>query len=174
MPAVLGIVSAANAREHSPLMALRSLGGAVSRVPDDDTAYAYRRAELLVVTTAVGPKPVVEAGRSARRALWERLAPHVRGAYANFESLAADDDVAAVYPEPTYHRLAAVKRRYDPDNVFTGNLNVRPAKEPGKQGDHASAGQVIADPTPAHRGRGADAGMARKFADSAALPTSRD
>jgi FAD/FMN-containing dehydrogenase len=34
--------------------------------------------------------------------------------------------VAAVYPAATYARLAAVKREYDPDNVFARNLNVRP------------------------------------------------
>jgi FAD/FMN-containing dehydrogenase len=50
----------------------------------------------------------------------------VSGAYANFLTGATDADVAAVYPSPTYERLASVKRRYDPDNLFTGNLNVRP------------------------------------------------
>lgn len=58
--------------------------------------------------------------------IWEKLCPHVSGAYANFLTTATDDDVAAVYPAATYERLAAVKRRYDPNNLFAHNHNVRP------------------------------------------------
>ena len=99
----------------------------MSRVPDDATAYAHRRAELMFVTTVAGPAPVVEAAGPALDAVWRRLAPHVTGAYANFLSSATEADVAAIYPADTYRRLAAVKRRYDPGNLFAGNHNVRPA-----------------------------------------------
>ena len=54
------------------------------------------------------------------------LAPHVGGAYANFLSSAAATDVAAIYPAEVYNRLAAVKRQYDPGDLFAGNHNVRP------------------------------------------------
>jgi FAD/FMN-containing dehydrogenase len=80
----------------------------------------------MIVTTTVGPQPVVEAAGPALDAVWARLAPHVHGAYANFLTTATDEDVAAIYPTKTYERLAAVKRRYDPDNLFAGNHNVRP------------------------------------------------
>src|SRR5581483_7107501 len=96
------------------------------RVPDDATAYAHRDAELMFVTTIIGPAPVVEAARPGFDALWRRFAPHVSGAYPNFLSSATDEDVAAAYPAGTYRRLAAVKRRYDPANLFSGNHNVRP------------------------------------------------
>ena len=59
-------------------------------------------------------------------AIWEKLGPHVSGAYANFLTAATDEDVAAVYPAETYERLAEVKRRYDPNNLFAHNHNVRP------------------------------------------------
>jgi FAD/FMN-containing dehydrogenase len=98
----------------------------VSRVADDATAYPHRQAELMFVTTTAGPAPVVEAARPALDAIWRRLAPHVSGAYANFLSSDTEEDVAAVYPAQTYQRLAAVKRRYDPGNLFAGNHNVRP------------------------------------------------
>ncbi|MCK2215398.1 FAD-binding oxidoreductase [Actinomadura sp. ATCC 31491] len=111
----------------TPIIAIRSVGGAVSRVPGDATAYAHRQAELMVATTIGGPAPVVEAARPGLEAVWARLAPHVAGAYANFLASATDEDVAAVYPAGTYERLAAVKRRYDPANLFTGNHNVKPA-----------------------------------------------
>jgi len=98
----------------------------VARIPDAATAYAHREAELMLAATAVGPAPVIEAGRAAREAFWERLAPHVTGAYANFLSSATDEDVDRIYPPATHRRLAAVKRQYDPGNLFAGNHNIRP------------------------------------------------
>jgi FAD/FMN-containing dehydrogenase len=123
---VLQILTEAGASERSPFIAVRSVGGAVSRVPEDATAYAHRQAELMFVTTVAGPKPIVEAARPALEAIWERLGPHVNGAYANFLVSATKEDVAAIYPTETYHRLAAVKRQYDPGNLFARNHNVRP------------------------------------------------
>ncbi|MFI7636467.1 FAD-binding oxidoreductase [Nonomuraea sp. NPDC049400] len=126
VPAVLRILAEAGASEGSPFISVRSVGGAVSRVPGDATAYAHRRAELMFVTTTAGPPPVVEAARPALEAIWRRLAPHVDGAYANFLASATAEDVAAIYPAETYERLAAIKRQYDPGNLFARNHNVRP------------------------------------------------
>ena len=123
---VLRILTGAGAAPGSPFIAVRSVGGAVSRIPDDATAYAHRQAELMFVTTIAGPEPVVEAARPALDALWDRLAPHVTGAYANFLASATEEDVAAIYPAQTYQRLAVVKRQYDPGNLFARNHNVRP------------------------------------------------
>ncbi|MEU7855899.1 FAD-binding oxidoreductase [Nonomuraea sp. NPDC049141] len=122
----LRILTEVGASAGSPFIAVRSVGGAVSRVPDDATAYAHRRAELMFVSTVAGPQPVVEAARPALEAIWGRLAPHVNGAYANFLAAATEEDVAAIYPTATYERLAAVKRQYDPGNLFARNHNVRP------------------------------------------------
>ncbi|WP_329484145.1 FAD-binding oxidoreductase [Kribbella sp. NBC_01484] len=126
VPDVLRILAEVGASEHPPVISVRSVGGAVSRVPDDATAYAHRQAELMFATTTIGPAPVIEAGRPALEAIWARLAPHANGAYANFLASATEDDVAAVYPAETYQRLAAVKREYDPGNLFARNHNVRP------------------------------------------------
>ncbi|GAA4562641.1 FAD-binding oxidoreductase [Planotetraspora kaengkrachanensis] len=126
VPEVLQILAEAGASEGSPFISVRSVGGAVSRVPDDATAYAHRQAELMFVTTIAGPGPVVEAARPALEAIWERLAPHINGAYANFLASATEEDVAAIYPTETHKRLAAVKRRYDPANLFARNHNIRP------------------------------------------------
>jgi FAD/FMN-containing dehydrogenase len=126
VPEVVRILAEVGASERPPIIAVRSVGGAVSRVPDDATAYAHRQAELMFVTTIIGPKPVIDAARPGLDAIWGRLAPHVNGAYANFLSADAAEDVAAVYPAGTYQRLAAVKRQYDPGNLFAGNHNVQP------------------------------------------------
>jgi FAD/FMN-containing dehydrogenase len=125
VPDVVQLLAEIGTSGRPPVIAVRSVGGAVSRVPADGTAYAHRQAELMFVTTILGPTPAIEAARPGLDAVWARLAPHVDGAYANFLATATEEDVAAVYPAPTYQRLAAVKRQYDPGNLFAGNHNVR-------------------------------------------------
>jgi len=126
VPEVLQMLAAAGASERPPIVAIRSIGGAVSRIADDATAYAHRQAELMFFTTIVGPPPAIAAAQPGHDALWGSLAPHLSGAYANFLAGVSEEDVAAVYPSATYQRLAAVKRQYDPANLFAGNHNVRP------------------------------------------------
>lgn len=127
VPEVLQLLAGVGTSPGSPSISIRSVGGAVSRVPDDATAYAHRGAELMVTTFTGGPTAVVEAARPGVEAIWDKLAPHLSGAYANFLTTATEQDVAAVYPAGTYERLAVVKRRYDPANLFARNHNVRPA-----------------------------------------------
>ncbi|WP_460359806.1 BBE domain-containing protein, partial [Actinoallomurus bryophytorum] len=59
---------------------------------------------------------------------WSAVADQARGAYVNFLGTATDADVASVYPPATYRRLAGVKRRYDPGNVFRRTHNIRPER----------------------------------------------
>lgn len=120
------VMAEAGAAPGSPFFAVRSVGGAVSRVPAGATAYAHRTAELMIQTTIAGPQPVIEAATPGLLAAWDKLAPHVTGAYANFLATATEQDVAAIYPGPTYRRLAEVKRGYDPANLFAANHNIAP------------------------------------------------
>jgi FAD/FMN-containing dehydrogenase len=137
---VLRILAETATSEGSPAISLRSVSGAASRVPEAATAYAHRRAELMFATLTAGPPSVVQAAAPVLDEMWERLAPHVDGAYANFLTSATEADVAAVYPTDTYARLAAIKRRYDPGNLFAGNHNVQPtARAPRPRMDTHSA-----------------------------------
>jgi FAD/FMN-containing dehydrogenase len=106
---------------------LRSLGGAFGRVPADATAFAHRDATVLLVAATMLPAgPAAEtAGRAF--AAWPAVAAQASGAYTGFLGPASDADVAMAYPAATYQRLAGVKRRYDPGNVFRRNHNIRPA-----------------------------------------------
>jgi FAD/FMN-containing dehydrogenase len=124
---VLRILVEVGAAQRPPSIAIRSVGGAVARVPNDATSYAHRQAELMFAISTVGPAPVIEATRPAIDAIWWKLGPHIAGAYANFLSSATEEDVATIYPAETYQRLAAVKRQYDSGNLFAHNHNVRPA-----------------------------------------------
>jgi FAD/FMN-containing dehydrogenase len=59
--------------------------------------------------------------------LAERLAPGSDGAYVGFLGDEGEDRVRAAYPGSTWRRLAEVKGRYDPENLFRLNQNVPPA-----------------------------------------------
>ena len=137
VPEVLQILAMTAASNGSPAIAVRSVSGAVSRVPNDATAYPHRRAELMVATLTAGPDAAVTAAEPKLDAIWRDLATHVTGAYANFLTSTTDADVAAIYPAETFSRLAAVKRQYDPGNVFARNHNIAPASS-RSDGAHGS------------------------------------
>ena len=109
---------------------LRVLGGAMTRVPVDATAFAHRQSRIMVNLAAIyqdaADAPVHEAWvTDAAAALRQADA----GAYVNFLADEGEERVHAAYPGPTWERLSAVKRVYDPGNLFRLNQNVRPATE---------------------------------------------
>jgi hypothetical protein len=107
---------------------LRPLGGAVARVPDDVTAYAYR-SKAMIVNVAVFYQRVEE--RAARTAWAEEVAhaiqPDQSAAYVNFLSDEGEARVRAAYPQAAWDRLRRIKARYDPTNLFRLNQNIPPA-----------------------------------------------
>lgn len=118
------------ARSDAPMrMAqIRVLGGAVSRQPADATAFAHRDATALVAILSLDPRPVDFAAQD--RWVAESLAafgPTHRGRYVNFLAAEGEDGVAATYPGETGERLRAIKKRYDPENLFASTQNILPA-----------------------------------------------
>ncbi|MEU7899819.1 FAD-binding oxidoreductase [Nonomuraea sp. NPDC049152] len=105
---------------------LRGLGGAMNRVRAEATAFAHRDTEAMLQIVALGTPQDHQPIMKDYEAFWEALTPYTSGAYANFLTAITEDDVAAVYPEATRTRLAAVNRAYDPHNVFHRNINVNP------------------------------------------------
>ncbi|SKC71366.1 FAD-binding oxidoreductase [Krasilnikoviella flava] len=106
---------------------LRVLGGAVADVPSDATAYAHRAARVVGNVAAVAPDAATARGY---RPWVDALADRLRGgdgAYVNFSLDGGLDTARAAYPGATWDRLRAVKRRWDPQNLFRGNVNVPPA-----------------------------------------------
>jgi len=61
------------------------------------------------------------------QAYYEAVRPRSIGVYSNFLEAEGEARIHEAYPELTYHRLAAVKRDYDPDNLFRLNQNIPPA-----------------------------------------------
>ncbi|HEX6884416.1 MAG TPA: FAD-binding oxidoreductase [Planctomycetota bacterium] len=105
-----------------------SIGGATKRPAPDATAYAHRDAEYVMNVHGRWEAPA-EDERCMRwsREYFKASAPFASaGAYVNFLTAEELDRVRAAYGS-NYDRLAVVKRKYDPDNVFRVNFNVKPA-----------------------------------------------
>jgi hypothetical protein len=108
------------------------MGGAVARVPHDATAYAGRDVAHNIIIEGVW-LPDESGEHAAAETAWARrflqaLQPHrAPGVYVNF--LDYDDGTSRVrdaYGDHIYRRLAEVKAKYDPDNAFHHNKNIRP------------------------------------------------
>jgi len=107
---------------------LRVLGGAMSRVPSDATAYAHRSGRIMVNVAAF----YEGADDRASKADWvkrfsEALDQGDDAVYVNFVGDEGEARTRAAYPGATWDRLAKIKARYDPDNLFHLNQNVAPA-----------------------------------------------
>ncbi|MCZ2261046.1 FAD-binding oxidoreductase [Isoptericola sp. QY 916] len=127
--AVAAVVSASTGAPPLAL-ALRALGGAVSRVLPDETAFAHRDAEALVVGGALVPQDASDADVEAALAGWHDVAAHGAGAYVNFQGTATAADLGAAYPPATLARLRAVERSYDPSALFGRRLDGAPDVAP--------------------------------------------
>jgi len=102
-----------------PFFQLRAVGGAVSDVAEDATAYAHRSANFSVVAL----------GSNADRldAQWRTLAEHTTGMYLSFDSSDRPERIGEAFPPATLERLRSVKATYDPTCLFRDNFAIEPA-----------------------------------------------
>jgi FAD/FMN-containing dehydrogenase len=135
---VIDAVAAHAYRAGSPrsYAAMFHMSGAVARVPRDATAYPDRdAAHNLIIDAAWLPEQDDTVGSSETE--WagaflqalQALQPERAGVYVNF--LDADDDTSRIreaYGDDTFERLAKVKAKYDPENVFHNNKNIQPSE----------------------------------------------
>lgn len=108
---------------------LRVLGGAMARVPVDATAFAHRRSKIMVNIFDLYADPKDEAVHEKWVArLMRDLMQSDPGAYVNFLSRTdRAERVHDAYPGATWDRLVAIKKLYDPTNLFRKNQNIPPA-----------------------------------------------
>ena len=109
---------------------LRVLGGAMARVPADATAFPHRGSRILVNVAALYERPDEKPTHVA----WvtdfaAALRQSDGGAYVNFLGDEGEARIRAAYPGSTWDRLAAIKGRYDPTNLFRLNQNIPPVIE---------------------------------------------
>jgi hypothetical protein len=106
------------------------MGGAIERVPASATAFAHRSAAnlLWIINLWEDPQAESEPHRRWVNDVFEATRRHSTGSgYVN--AIAPDegpDRVRAAYDEHTFSRLAEIKRRWDPQNVFRLNANISP------------------------------------------------
>ena len=109
-------------------MHLYPINGAAHRAGPNDTAFSYRDASFASVIVGVDPDPtnndrIVQWAKD----YWLALHPHsAGGGYINMMMDEGNDNVKAAYRD-NYARLAEIKRKYDPANLFRVNQNIRPA-----------------------------------------------
>ncbi len=108
-------------------VAMWQMGGAVSRVGESETPFNSRDAAFTFningnSKTAEG----FDAEREWARGYWTALAPHHTSVYMNFLMDQGEEAIRQAYGAEKYDRLKALKRRYDPDNVFRLNQNIPP------------------------------------------------
>jgi FAD/FMN-containing dehydrogenase len=126
------------------LMHLYPIDGAVHRVAPEATAWGARDAKFNMVIAAIDPDPKnAEALKTWGRAYWKAVHPfNLGGAYVNFMM---DDEqegrIEASYGA-NYARLAAVKARYDPNNLFRVNQNIKPASAEARPAQPSAGADV--------------------------------
>jgi FAD/FMN-containing dehydrogenase len=114
---------------NSPFTALTlwQLGGAVARVGEEETAFGGRSAGH---TFNIGGITETEEGfeeeRQWARNFWSALEPYHTSVYVNFLMEEGEERIRQAYGAKKYDRLKALKLRYDPDNLFRLNQNIRP------------------------------------------------
>jgi hypothetical protein len=101
-------------------------GGAIAEVAPTATAIAHRSEQHQLVAHATWVDNADnDRNRALLHALWDKLKPHTTGFYVNLnepDQKAVDDNYG-----PNHARLAAIKKRYDPGNLFRLNANIKPA-----------------------------------------------
>jgi len=117
-------------RIRSPLTAfpIWQMGGAVARVGEEETAFNGRQAgHTFNITAITDSAEGFDEEREWVRGLSSALEPHQSSSvYVNFLMQEGEDRVRDAYGEAKYERLKALKRRYDPENIFRLNQNIPP------------------------------------------------
>ena len=108
-------------------MHMYPVNGAASRVNSKDTAWSYRDATWAMVIVGVDPDPAnKEKITSWTKKYWEALHPYsAGGAYVNFMMDEGEERIKATYGD-NYGRLVTIKNKYDPNNLFRVNQNIKP------------------------------------------------
>ena len=123
------IAQAARAPSELSFMHLHPIDGAAQRVGKNDTAFNYREAKWSMVIAGIDADAANKEAISAwAKEYWKALHPYsAGGGYVNFMMEEGQDRVRASYRD-NYERLAEIKHKYDPSNLFRMNQNIKPGR----------------------------------------------
>jgi hypothetical protein len=106
----------------------QAYGGAIADVGEGDSAFSHRKALVEFFGGATWADPAEDDVRMAAARAWgAALEPFSTGTYVNAIADPGDEGVGRAYHAEQLSRLADLKRKYDPDNVFHLNQNIKPA-----------------------------------------------
>lgn len=110
------------------IIQFRGMGGAVARVDENATAFAHRKQPYFVAVIAIWLDAAEDATKHSAwtQSLWHAIRHEGNGVYVNFLENEGPDRLRDAYPPATLARLREIKRKYDPDNIFRFNQNIRP------------------------------------------------
>jgi hypothetical protein len=124
----LALGHAERIRSDRSSVVIWQLGGAIARVGDDETAFPGRQSgHTFNISGVTGSADGFDEERAWARSLSDALVPHQSSVYVNFLMDEGTDRVRETYGAARFDRLQALKRTYDPDNVFRLNQNIPPA-----------------------------------------------
>ena len=108
-----------------------AMGGAIARVGESETACSHRDAPyvLNINTRWQDPQDSERHIRHTQQLFDDARAASAGGVYVNFLGDEGSDRVEHAYADDTFARLQALKREWDPDNVFSHNSNIVPATD---------------------------------------------
>jgi FAD/FMN-containing dehydrogenase len=114
--------------EMLPYGGFQSYGGAIAEVGDDETAFSHRDALVEFVAVAAWTDPAEDEARMSAARRWAAaIEPFASGVYVNDLADEGEAGVRRAYSSQKLARLATLKQRYDPNNRFHLNHNIRPA-----------------------------------------------
>jgi Berberine and berberine like len=127
---IIDITADRSLKISSPLTSfpIWQMGGAVSRVAEDETPFGGRKAGFTYnIGCATETADGFDAERDWVREFWSALEPWHTSVYVNFLDDAGEERIRSAYGAERYNRLKQLKRKYEPDNFFRLNQNIPPA-----------------------------------------------
>ncbi len=107
-------------------MGFSPMGGAVGRVKPEATAFWNRNADFMIMLHGAWMDASLDAANvEGGRQIWQALEPYTKGHYVNAEPNADAQRLRATYGDG-YPRLVQLKNKYDPNNLFRLNANIKP------------------------------------------------
>jgi len=116
--------------EHCEIF-IPHMQGAISRIPENETAYTHREAPFILNIHSRWENPEQqEAHITWARSFFDATKPFsTGGVYVNFISEEGVERVKDAYTRETYEKLVQLKNKFDPDNIFRLNQNIKPTVE---------------------------------------------
>ena len=137
------------------MIQLRVLGGAMSRVPADATAFAHRDAAVMAIIITGFEDPTTEATHRAwTEALHEALGANAVGVYSNFLEAEGEERIRSAYPGGTYERLSDGQAPLRPIQPVPHEPEHPPRRDGLNAGTLRPRARSLRRPDPGHPGSG--------------------